>query len=226
MRIRRGGFAVRGVGVYYDLGLYDTLAIAAHEGWHQFTQRTFADPLPIWLEEGMAVYMEGHRWRGPRPTFAPWANVERFDRLVAMVNAGRAPDLRRLLDERPQDHIAEDATDDVLDYYAGVWALAHFLAEGRAGGDLGAVLGDASGGRLRGTLADAVGRERARRALAARLGPVVFQAYFEDDLASAQAAFGRFVREITRPGARDAIVRGVSPLRVGEALGSRTYAPD
>lgn len=32
VKIQRGGFASRGIGVYYDLGLFDTMAIAAHEG--------------------------------------------------------------------------------------------------------------------------------------------------------------------------------------------------
>src|SRR5262249_15846217 len=51
LRIQRGGFASGGVGYFWDIGPRDTLAIAAHEGWHQYTQRTFRQPLPVWLEE-------------------------------------------------------------------------------------------------------------------------------------------------------------------------------
>jgi len=35
----RGGFTTDGTSVLYDLGRVDTLTIAAHEGWHQFSQR-------------------------------------------------------------------------------------------------------------------------------------------------------------------------------------------
>src|SRR4051812_46800668 len=59
LKIERGGFASGGRALLWALGPRDTFAIAAHEGWHQFTQRTFADQLPAWLEEGIAVAMEG-----------------------------------------------------------------------------------------------------------------------------------------------------------------------
>lgn len=84
LRITRGGYAWGGRSVLMDLSsdeaeqdstatgqiagdavqanpisYRDTLLIAAHEGWHQYTQRTFRQPLPVWLEEGMATVMEG-----------------------------------------------------------------------------------------------------------------------------------------------------------------------
>ncbi|MBX3385456.1 MAG: hypothetical protein KF768_02690 [Phycisphaeraceae bacterium] len=75
LRINRGGYAWGGRAVLMDLsppsspgtdGMTgeldphrDTLIVAAHEGWHQYTQRSFRQPLPVWLEEGFATVMEG-----------------------------------------------------------------------------------------------------------------------------------------------------------------------
>ena len=87
LRIDRGGFAAGGRGVFYTAGAGDdrtTLAIAAHEGWHQYTQRVMQDPLPVWLDEAMAAYCEGFRENPLLPAgveFLPWANPERFDQL-------------------------------------------------------------------------------------------------------------------------------------------------
>ncbi|QQS09610.1 MAG: hypothetical protein IPK69_03040 [Phycisphaerales bacterium] len=106
LRIQRGGFAAGGRAMYFYIGQRDTLVIAAHEGWHQYTQSTFRSPLPIWLEEGIATYMEGFRWgrRGDSlPRFSPWSNPERFDTLRAAARAGRLMSLEQLLHTAPQD---------------------------------------------------------------------------------------------------------------------------
>jgi len=58
-QIRRGGYSTGGRAVFWDIGLFDTMAIAAHEGWHQYTQRTFKDSLPVWMEEGLGTFMAG-----------------------------------------------------------------------------------------------------------------------------------------------------------------------
>jgi hypothetical protein len=217
VQIQRGGYASRGFGVYYDLGLYDTLALAAHEGWHQYTQRTFRNPLPIWLEEGMAVYMEGHRWRGQTPQFLPWANTERFDRLRELLGEdGRFTALPDLLTMKPTDHLG-NAGPGLLDYYAQVWSLTHFLMEGEGGAyrrDVDRLLRDAAAGQLRDELVSAFGGSAGNRALALRVGPEVFQAYFTDDLEAAAREYEAFCRSIARTGARERIVTGTSPVRM------------
>ena len=212
--IERGGFAARGIGVYYDLGPYDTLAIAAHEGWHQYTQRVFRQPLPIWLEEGMATYMEGYRWDGRGPHFLAWANIERFDRLRDAASAGRLIPLSRLVRMRPQDELGRGGG-GVLDFYAHVWAAAHFLHEGEDGKHrktLERLLNDAASGRIRSTLETHLGGAEATRAMARRGGGSVFETYFGESVDEADAAFEAFCLEIVRTGAREDIVRGVSPL--------------
>lgn len=211
--IPRGGYASSGVGVFYDLGVYDTMAIAAHEGWHQYTQRTFREPLPVWLDEGLASFMEGHRWAGSTPVFLPWANVERFDRLRADVSAGTVVPLTRLLEMRPADEI-NNTSGSALTYYAQVWALVHFLREGDDGAYRAALrdlVADAADGRLSRRLLVRLGRQGAEGA-SLRVGPAVFTAYFGDDLDAMERRYDAFLRRIVSPGARDDIVRGRSPL--------------
>lgn len=213
-RIQRGGFASRGVAVLYDIGLFDTLAIAAHEGWHQYTQRTFRDPLPVWLEEGIASYMEGHRWDHDAPLFLPWANIERFDQLRTAHAAGQLLPLDELLRVTPQSELARPG-DAALNYYAQVWALTHFLnegADGRHRADLRTLLADASAGRMRRVLALKFGDRAARRALVGRNGPAIFLTYFTDQISASAAEYDAFLEALVRPGARDAIVAGRSPF--------------
>lgn len=213
--IQRGGFASRGIGVYYDLGLYDTLAIAAHEGWHQYTQRTFKDRLPAWLEEGVATYMEGHRWMRATPVFRAWSNMERYEALVKAAREGELMTLEELLAAQPAEVLAR-LDDSILTYYAQLWALIHFLNEGEGGRyapALAGVLIDASEGTMSRALAAHLGRSEARAAMARRAGGPVFEAYFTPDIESAGEAYRAFIEELTRRGGRSAIAEGRSPIR-------------
>ncbi len=216
LKIPRGGYASRGFGVFYDIGLFDTLAIAGHEGWHQFTQKTFKETLPVWLEEGLATYMEGHRWEQNVPVFRPWANVQRFDQLRKAQGEGKLMSLEELLSSRPQDFL--DFTDGrVLTFYAQLWALAHFLSEGENGKyatGLRQVVTDAAEGCLSETIASRLG-DRAGSMLATRNGPAIFLAYFNSDLDSAVSEFARFMDSLTQTGARGPIVDGRSPMAQG-----------
>lgn len=109
LKIQRGGFATRGYAVLYDVGMRDTFSLAAHEGWHQYTQRSFRQSLPVWLEEGIATYMEGYRWdqqNAGAAVFWPWANSERFEQLRRAHAAGRLMPVDRLLTTSPQELLA------------------------------------------------------------------------------------------------------------------------
>jgi hypothetical protein len=217
LKIPRGGYASRGIGVYYDIGIFDTLAIAGHEGWHQYTQKVFREPLPVWLEEGIATYMEGHRWVQTTPVFRPWANVQRFDQLRKAYERRELLPLQDLLESRPQDFL-EFADDRVLTFYAQLWALVHFLNEGEDGRyseALSRLLTDAAEGRISRRLGETLGDRAARSSLASRTGPAVFMAYFNEDIDEAAAAYGRFVQALTQTGARGPIVEGRSPIASG-----------
>lgn len=219
LRIQRGGFAALGRGVFWDIGPHDTPAIAAHEGWHQYTQRTFAEPLPVWLEEGVATFMEGFRWDPARPQeaiFLPWANVERFDQLRKAASQDALMTLPELLDASPQNLI-NTTTSGTLTYYAQLWALIHFLHEGEQGlyrNQLHTLLLDAANNRLRRALHAHFGSRRAALAINTRRGPDVFTAYFAKDLDLAARQYDEFIKQVVAGGSKNLIVAGRSPIPI------------
>ncbi len=217
--IGRGGFAARGVGVYWNIGLYDTLAVAAHEGWHQYTQRTFRQGLPVYLEEGIASYMEGHKWENGVPEFSPWANLERYDRLRAAVGEGTLLSMEELLTVVPSELVA-GRNERVLTYYAQVWALAHFLKSGGDGvyrSGLERMVRDAAAGRLvNGLMERGASFRDAVEVVRGRRGPALLEAYVLRDAGMSMAAFearyAAFVERLSAVGVRDLVVSGVSPI--------------
>lgn len=210
LRIQRGGYTLDRKSVLFDIGARDTLALAVHEGWHLYTQSTFRDPLPLWLEEGLAVSMEGARTdavRG-RPVLNAWANVERFDQLRAAAATGALLSLTELLQSSPARLVqAHASTDTALTWYAQTWALVQLLREhdaARYRPALRRLLNDAQSGRLRQRLG---GRTLAR----VTSGPAVFASYFGDP-AVLETEYRAFIERMTGVGAKDAIVAGRSPL--------------
>jgi hypothetical protein len=206
LRIERGGFASGGRAILWTIGRRDTLAIAAHEGWHQFTQRTFKQELPAWLEEGIAVYMEGFVPDPAEPAraiFFGWANVERFEQLQSAAARRTLIPLHELLATTPQDLIA-GSTDRTLTYYAQLWALIHFLREGEGGrysARLNRAIAAAAGGNLLATRLR--GEETAD----------VFRAYIDQDVGGADVSYRRFIDRIVGGATPDSIARGESPAR-------------
>lgn len=220
LRIDRGGFAAGGRGVFYTGGGgagddRTTLAIAAHEGWHQYTQRVMQDPLPVWLDEAMAVYCEGFR-EDPSHAggveFRPWANPERFDQLRSCWARGGLLSLEELLAASPQS-LLQTSAEGTLDYYAQLWALGHFLRENpEMRGGLEALLIDAARGQLRPAMRSRYGARAAGLALESRLGPLLFEAYLAPDVAAASAAYRAFVDRIVQTGAKERIILGLPPV--------------
>jgi len=150
-QIGRGGYTIEGDAVLYDIGRWDTFTIAAHEGWHAYSQRVFRHSLPVWLEEGIACYMEGVRGgvNGGPPTFIPWRNFERYGELRDVVYQNRLVPLDEFVQGTPQDYL-KDGRRTLLGYYAQAWALVHFLSEGEGGHSQRAPHGDRpAGGRGR-----------------------------------------------------------------------------
>ncbi len=215
-RVGRGGFAHGGKGVFFDIGLFDTLAIASHEGWHQYTQSVFRERMPSWAEESIATYMEGHRWAGATPVFLPWANIERFDHLRNAYARGDLLPLRMMLASNPEG-LLTPVNDDLLTFYAQGWALIHFLHayDGQESSDaLRAMLIDAQAGRLSAAVTARLGdREFLARAVRDRSlgGEAVFRAYFGDDLDATESRFRAFVGRLVAPSSRDRIAEGEAP---------------
>ncbi len=210
LTLGRGGFTTRGISVLYYIGRKDTLSIAAHEGWHQFSQETLRSQLPLWMEEGIATYMEGYiSYPDGLPRFRPWANLERYHTLREAVRADGLLPLNAVLGRTPQSFLHESKS-RLLVYYAQVWALTLFLAEGENGRHrlaLQEVLMDAARGRL---AVEALGSRGGPGGV--RLGPAVLKAYFDPDIKAFERKYLQFVRKAVRTGGRDRVVRGHSPV--------------
>jgi hypothetical protein len=218
LRIDRGGFSFRGQGVYYDLGtINDTLTIAGHEGWHQYVQTTFREPLPTWLDEGVATYMEGYRPSPDDPAlpiFMPWANMERYETLRFSLYRRRLLPLDELLRTSPQQLMSRDDWAP-LRYYAQVWALIHFLREGEAGKyepALSAMLTDAAFGRASRVVEERLGRQAGSTYRTRRDGTLLFTAYVSPDLALVDTQFKAFMDQLAQRGVRTKISQGKSPI--------------
>lgn len=219
LKMGRGGFTTAGEAVLYDIGPRDTLAIAAHEGWHQYSQTTMKSALPVWLEEGIACYMEGFRMppNAPAPTFLPWRNPERYAELRNAARRDRLATLRQLLEGSPQSFL-EVSRDAQLAYYAQVWALLHFMREGEGGRyrpALALLLDDAVAGRVadRVRSCDAIADPKVREACArSRVGPGLILAYFNPNFEEFAAQYDAFVGALLESNAWDRVMRGESPL--------------
>ncbi|MBT8483954.1 MAG: hypothetical protein KJO43_00135, partial [Phycisphaerae bacterium] len=158
-----------------------------------------------WLEEGIATYMEGYQFRrddtGPR--FEPRRNWERARALGEALRRDRAIPLPELLRRSPQSFLAE-GKDDLLTYYAQVWALVRFLTEsenGRYRDALAAVLTDAAHGTLFSRLRRSpavIARGGQRAMMGGRDGPWVILAYFTTDIATFNQEYMEFARSIAR----------------------------
>lgn len=200
----RGGFTTRGTSVLYYIDRYgyprDTFAIAAHEGWHQYTQQTFKHQLPIWLEEGISTYMEGYRRDDEQlPEFNPTMNYERRQTLREAVWNDELIAMESLLSRPPQSFLTE-SKDLLLTYYAQVWALTRYLAEGENGryrASLHQIVKDAAEGRFVGRMATSqYFSSRRRSASQSRIGQAVVQEYFNPDLVEFEKGFIAFAEEL------------------------------
>lgn len=218
LRIQRGGFAAGGKAILYDIGPRDTFAIAAHEGWHQYTQSTFKTRLPTSLEEGLATYMEGFRWeRGSgamTPTFLPWANLERFEQLRDAAADGQLMPLDLILRSTPQELLKDDQS-AALTYYAQVWALIHFLNEGEGGRyrePLRMLLNDAASGALLGKVRAAYGPRAASLFAARAAGVDLLELYTTHSATELDGEYQAFIARSVRVGAKQLVVQGRSPI--------------
>ncbi|MSR33390.1 MAG: DUF1570 domain-containing protein [Phycisphaerales bacterium] len=219
----KGGYTTDSVSVLYDIGRFDTQTIAAHEGWHQFSQQTLQHPLPTWMEEGISCYMEGTRLSrdGAPSTFRPWRNFERWSELREAVRADELSSLAELLDGTPQEFL-QDGKNSLLTYYAQVWALVQFLRDGESGKyreSFSQLIQDAASGKLAGRLAASkaiIGKKGRERAVQLRTGNAVILEYFNPDFATFSDEYTTFVKAITARGAGDRIFRGEFPLLPAE----------
>lgn len=220
MLIKRGGFSTRGSSIIYDLGLPDTIRIAAHEGWHQFVQATFAEPLPVWLDEGMATRMEAMIpvENGSAFEAVPWSNTSRLRRLREIRRTNRLVSLTDLVSANPGTLLLE-SDDAVLDYYAQVWAFTLFLEEydhERYAARFRLLLCDARDHRLWDRIRTSADENANvnRRVPKEDITPdLALRTYFNPNLEAIQNEWIEFVEIICSEGAEPVAARGQWPYR-------------
>ncbi len=130
--LSRGGFTAEGVALLYDIDrrehCRDTIALALHEGWHQYAQTALRAPLDPWLDEGLATVMEGYRLTVNGPVIDHDANRQRKRRAWWLFRRGRMQTVDALLADDPHDAMARGRT-ALLDYYAQAWAFMRFMLD-------------------------------------------------------------------------------------------------
>ena len=197
----RGGFSSNGIACLYDIDRgarsRDTLALASHEGWHQYTQTAFRQRTPTWLEEGIATWMEGHEWHDGTVVFNPANNRERRSMLSEAFYGDHLMPIREVLSGDPNAFL-DSGKRQLLAYYGQVWALTRFLMESDHGyaPAVERILQDAARGRLyEQTLRSPVLTERDRADVARRrdLGVAVMRAYIQPDLDLLEDQFRAFI---------------------------------
>jgi hypothetical protein len=198
LAIEVGGYAAGGRAVLFALPpRYDrlTLKIAAHEGWHQYVQRSFREPLPTWTDEMIAVMAEGFTTDTQgRYRFEPLLNPERLSQLATVIERGRWRSLDDLLSGDPTQMLGTDPA-HAVDYYAQLWALGVYLAvEPNAWSGIERLLRDAARGRLQ--------RELGRPA-ADELGRLAFTRYITADIERLDEAYRAFAIALVEEASAD-----------------------
>jgi hypothetical protein len=200
--IQNGGYTDQPTctAVLYWIDRGRTLAVAAHEGWHQYVARHLPLQIPAWLNEGLATQMEAFELRGTVPTFESRKNYFRRNYLktALIVKEKGLFDLSELLRMNAGDLFASPGKSSDT-YYAQVWSLVLFLSEGpnktyRDG--FRRLLADAGSESMR----VAVNAYRVATPSAANLsfGELVFRAYITDNLDAFCEDYIAFGKELVR----------------------------
>lgn len=197
MHIHTGGYMdhARATAVLWDIGRENTLALIAHEGWHQYLAKCFPEPVPAWLNEGLATQWEGFDLAGERPVFNSAGNYMRRGNLRDALAAGGQDGLIPLPELLAMDAgyavVKTGAT--VRNYYTQVWSLVLFLQEGQNTEytqGFRNLLADAGTARMQAAV-------RAYRAATPgaeqySTGEVVFRHYITEDLDTFTAAYRQY----------------------------------
>ncbi len=99
--------------------------VLMHEGTHQFVSAVWGNrTLPIWLNEGFAVYFENSRFDG-KNLDAGRIPAKRLKRLQAQMKTGKHVTLAKLFATKREDFKA--------DAYGSAWAFVYWLAHSAKG---------------------------------------------------------------------------------------------
>ncbi|HUW81719.1 MAG TPA: DUF1570 domain-containing protein [Phycisphaerae bacterium] len=196
LQIRSGGYTRQETCVAYYIRRELTLAVLAHEGFHQYAYRHFGKAVPAWLNEGLASYCENYAWDGDQPVFAPHANRFRINHLRQALVTGKLMPLAEILDAHAGD-VVTTTQRKVQTYYAQVWSMTMFLQHGpqqRYTWGFARLLAEL------GTPALAATARAQRAATGDRdigFGQAVFRAYITEDLNEFTERYLAYLRELT-----------------------------
>jgi len=128
--IRSGGFSEKETAVLFYCTPALTFATLAHEGWHQYAACAARDPLPGWLNEGLACTFESFDFTHSPPKPAPLLNTFRLDDLRQALLESRSFTIREILETHTGEVLSRDHSPTTQAYYAGLWGLVTFLQHG------------------------------------------------------------------------------------------------
>lgn len=129
LRIRNGGYTSNDIAALYMMGRYATLTVMAHELWHLYLNlAAVSEPVPAWINEGLASYFEAHEWDGKTPVFTPTKNLFRREQLSLALAQNRLFTLKELLNTNA-GVVCRGSQERVLIYYAQLWGMIVYLQD-------------------------------------------------------------------------------------------------
>ncbi len=197
LHIHSGGYMdqATATSVLFDIGRDRTLSLLAHEGLHQYLAGHLPEPIPPWLNEGLATQFEDFDLDGDRPIFRSERNLMRKNSLREALSLEHGlADLPQLL-AMDAGHAVTRTGQPARGYYAQVWATVLFLKSSPQYREAFArLLRDAGTARLR----QNISAYRAATPSAEKLSPgeIVFRQYITEDLESFTDEFKIFAGEL------------------------------
>jgi hypothetical protein len=193
LKIRSGGYTSNDFAAFYYLGRFPTLTILAHELFHLYlNQIRGSEPVPAWVNEGLACYFEAHEWDGSRPVFSTEKNLFRRNNLAEAVSGGKLFPLKELLGT-DAGRVCAGSQDRLLVYYAQLWGLVQFLQDSHNGyaekfHKLLAELGTKEMSiRVNGYLITSPGMS---------FGEAAFHTYITEDLAGFETVLNKYLKKL------------------------------
>ena len=201
LQLEAGGYCLNGVCVLWDLrSNSSTMAVASHEGLHQFFWRRLKHRIPMWAEEGLCTVAEGIDLYGNVVRFTPDRNVHRYNDLRKAIVQGYWVDLAELLSMGAADAISGRPL-QATGYYGQVWSLILYIQTQPAyRSGFHRMLLDAQEGRLHeavGMDADYMARMRhSGRNYNTLVAELMFRRYITEDLEAFERDWKRFAHEL------------------------------
>ncbi|MFP4356170.1 MAG: hypothetical protein ACLFUJ_13695 [Phycisphaerae bacterium] len=201
--IQAGGFYQPaengGACIFWNIGGIGALAVASHEGMHQFFDSQLDDQLPMWVEEGLCTVAEGYYTTRNGVVFTHTENRGRWLEMRNIIARNQWTDLQDLLTMDAGQALGP-RPGQALGYYAQLWTLMQLIrSDPQLARGLQRLLADAQNGTLtddlqidQALLAKLPPRSRAYNRL---VGLAAFRHYISDDIESFQARYRAYAAQ-------------------------------